>query len=137
LQKKGIGRGYFYKIFEDLSNMNNIAKKYQELLKEGLIQRPATQNIHDNLANIYKVKLCFPWEINYPKLLLQIYQPPVVLFYKGELENKDMVSIVGTRKASDYGKRFTKQLAERLAEANYGIVSGMAMGIDREAHMGA
>lgn len=75
----------------------------------------------------------------YPELLKHIYDPPPVLYFKGELARPDekTLAIVGTRKASRYGLEFAKKLASDLAGYGIMIVSGLAAGIDTAAHQGA
>jgi DNA processing protein len=62
-----------------------------------------------------------------------------VLYYRGELSalERPCISIVGTRKCTDYGKRVANKLGERLAEMDIPVISGMARGIDSAAHRGA
>jgi DNA processing protein len=76
---------------------------------------------------------------NYPTLLKQIYNSPKLLFYKGNIEilKKTCISIVGTRKYSDYGKFITEKIVEELSELDIAIVSGLAIGIDTIAHKSA
>ena len=75
---------------------------------------------------------------DYPQLLLEIPSAPGVLYYKGQLAtNRDYlpsIAIVGTRDPSDYGKRWARKIATLLASKGYPIVSGLAQGIDTEAH---
>lgn len=75
----------------------------------------------------------------YPQPLRETPTPPVALFTMGDesLLNATCVAIVGTRKATSYGKRCANDLAGRLADFGVCIVSGMALGIDGEAHRGA
>ncbi len=75
-------------------------------------------------------------EETYPYFLKHIEEPPIVLYYKGRLpliENQ-LISIVGTRKCSSYGKSVTEFVSRELAKNNIGIVSGLASGIDTIAH---
>ncbi|MBN2333290.1 MAG: DNA-processing protein DprA [Deltaproteobacteria bacterium] len=74
----------------------------------------------------------------YPKNLLNIYDPPPILYCKGDLHAfaAPMVAIVGSRKASTHGRHFAFHLAGELAERNIGVASGMALGIDGAAHEG-
>ncbi len=76
---------------------------------------------------------------NYPKLLSQIYDPPVVLFYKGEFLPSDekAIAVVGTRKITGYGKAVTEQFTRVLSDAGLTIVSGLARGVDSVAHKSA
>lgn len=83
-----------------------------------------------------------PADPEYPRLLLEIPNPPPVLYYRGQinlLENQGItkvVGIVGTRKPSEYGIRWTRRISGLLAKSGFTIVSGMAAGIDTEAHRG-
>ena len=76
---------------------------------------------------------------NYPKPLAEIYDPPSLLFCRGELLDIDQVAIaiVGTRHASNYGRSVATSLATGLAMAGFTIVSGLARGIDAAAHKAA
>jgi DNA processing protein len=72
----------------------------------------------------------------YPPLLKQIYDPPAVLFVRGILPdpNRRHLAVVGSRKASEYGKQVTQEFVTALAQAGVVIVSGLAYGIDAMAH---
>jgi DNA processing protein len=75
----------------------------------------------------------------YPELLRQIYDPPVVLYVKGELTAKDKnaVAMVGSRTTTHYGVEVARKLAYQLAYVGVTVVSGGARGIDSAAHQGA
>ena len=76
----------------------------------------------------------------YPELLKEIYFPPPILFCKGEKikNNKNLkIAIVGTRNCSNYGKEVSFFLSKELSKIGFVIVSGMALGIDAEAHKAA
>ncbi|OQA45504.1 MAG: hypothetical protein BWY52_01285 [Chloroflexi bacterium ADurb.Bin325] len=75
----------------------------------------------------------------YPQRLLTIYDPPFVLYLRGELKPEDdwAVAIVGTRGASVYGLEVARRLAGDLAAAGATIISGLARGIDAQAHRAA
>lgn len=70
----------------------------------------------------------------YPANLKEIAVPPAVLYVRGELAEGPRVAVVGTRKMSSYGKRVTDDLVQPLARAGITIVSGLAIGIDGQAH---
>ena len=76
---------------------------------------------------------------HYPKQLKQLYDPPLVLFVKGNLEllNKVQVAIVGSRSASVDGRETAFFIAQQLAEQGVVVTSGLALGIDASAHKGA
>jgi DNA processing protein len=75
----------------------------------------------------------------YPPLLKEIHNPPMVLYVWGELTSRDhhSVSVVGSRQTSHYGLESAKKLSYQLAYAGLTIVSGLARGIDTAAHQGA
>jgi DNA processing protein len=78
-------------------------------------------------------------DMEYPPLLKEIYDPPPVLYVKGlPIDPKEKaVAIVGTRRASRYGRETAHKLAFELASLGFTIVSGLASGIDTAAHQGA
>ncbi len=86
---------------------------------------------HDNL------NFWIPSDRQYPQLLWEIPDPPPILYYQGHLTSwneRNTVAIVGTRNATPYGRRWTKKLVSALASRGFTIISGMAEGIDGEAH---
>lgn len=86
-----------------------------------------------------KIKVLTIKDEGYPSLLREIYDPPILLFYKGSIEKIDHfgLAIVGSRKASEYGRKVTEKFSFELAFLGITIVSGMARGIDSVAHRGA
>jgi DNA processing protein len=87
----------------------------------------------------YKVQPLFLSDKNYPQRLLNCYDPPTLLYYRGntDLNVSKIISIIGTRTNTDYGKQITEQLIEDLSALNVLIVSGLAFGIDAVAHRSA
>lgn len=75
----------------------------------------------------------------YPEALKATFDPPVFLFYRGDpsVLKKPLIAIVGSRKATPYGKLEAAKLAETLAGCGFVVTSGLAMGIDAAAHRGA
>lgn len=96
------------------------------------------------LAHHSQANPCFwtPADAAYPRLLREIPDPPAVLYYRGNAALLDSegqtsaVAIVGTRDPSEYAKRWTHRLASLLAKQGIVVVSGMAEGIDTQAHLG-
>ena len=81
---------------------------------------------------------CF--EKEYPNKLLKIREYPQKLYYLGNVEllnNKKIVAIVGSRKCSEYGRKYARYFAKELSKRNICIISGLAIGIDAAAHDGA
>ena len=72
----------------------------------------------------------------YPEKLKYITNPPYVIFYKGDISLLDynMVAIVGSRKNTSYGEQVTKFITSELYNISYGVISGVAAGIDSIAH---
>jgi len=91
------------------------------------------------LAKKLGLKIITQDDADYPENLKNIYDPPIVLYVKGELKEEDKLSlaIVGSRRASFYGLSSAEKFAYALAEKGFTIVSGMARGIDTYAHKGA
>lgn len=76
---------------------------------------------------------------DYPANLRQIYDPPAVLFVRGEIREEDRfaVAIVGTRRPSEYGRSMAMKISRDLAARGLCVVGGGARGIDTAAHMAA
>jgi DNA processing protein len=83
-----------------------------------------------------EVKILNFYSADYPLRLKNIYDSPLILYYKGtaNLNHPKTIGIVGTREASDYGKLITEQIVEGLKSHNPLIISGLAYGIDVIAH---
>ena len=78
-------------------------------------------------------------DVSYPPSLKAIYDPPPLLYAKGKIkrEDKNAIAIVGSRRATTYGRLTAQRLSAQLAAQGITIISGMARGIDSEAHKGA
>ncbi|HVZ96022.1 MAG TPA: DNA-processing protein DprA [Chitinophagaceae bacterium] len=87
----------------------------------------------------YKITPLFITDKNYPQRLLNCYDSPAMLYYKGnaDLNTSKIVAVVGTRNHDEYGKNVTEKLIEELAGEEILIVSGLAYGIDSIAHKAA
>src|SRR5688572_6529397 len=87
----------------------------------------------------YKIKPLFITDKNYPKRLLHCYDPPTLLFYRGDsdLNHDKIIAVIGTRNHTEYGKLVTEELIRDLVEQNVLVVSGLAFGIDAIAHKAA
>lgn len=118
----------------------------KELLQLGIFQNVAnllteTRKKLDPqkyLEDIQKSKISWMtiFDPSYPKLLKEIYDPPIVFYYKGEilLEDERAIAIVGTRKMTGYGSVVTEKFATGFTKAGVTIVSGLARGVDSQAH---
>ena len=89
-------------------------------------------------CKINKISILTIYDDDYPALLKECSDAPIVLFTKGNIEfnqsNNKKISIVGTRKMTNYGRNFIAELCEGLAEFDVKIISGLAYGCDIEAH---
>ncbi len=92
-----------------------------------------------DICDEHDVRILFPWEPEFPRLLVELPDPPMLLYIRGELRATDglAIAIVGTRGASQYGRSQAERFARGLARAGLTIVSGLARGIDAAAHHGA
>lgn len=84
----------------------------------------------------HRIQPVYYLDADYPYRLKNCDDGPVILYYKGntDLNNQRMISVVGTRKATLYGKQFTEELVTALQPYNVTILSGLASGIDTYAH---
>lgn len=83
--------------------------------------------------------MLFTNDKHYPTMLGQIYDPPPVLFYRGQITRLSdrQLAIVGSRKPTDFAMKMTHDMAEYLAHQGLTITSGLAGGVDKSAHLGA
>jgi DNA processing protein len=122
----------------DLLVIENI--KYEKIQK--FIEARKTINPDEVLEEIAKkeIKVLTLQDDNYPYLLKQIYNPPAVLFIKGNLESCNLdktLAIVGSRKASHYITDIVSKIIDDIRGTDITIVSGMALGVDSCAHKAA
>lgn len=96
-----------------------------------------TKNLNEEMENLHKrlIKVMTIADPDYPPLLKETASPPLVLYILGsrELLSQSALAVVGTRRATGYGQRVTQRLVRELA-AKLVIVSGLARGIDTNAH---
>lgn len=87
----------------------------------------------------HHIQLLFLTHKKYPQRLLNCYDAPTLLYYRGnaDLNSSKVISIIGTRSNSDYGKQITEQFIEDIQAQNVLILSGLAFGIDAIAHKAA
>ncbi|MBP7700743.1 DNA-processing protein DprA [Candidatus Woesebacteria bacterium] len=95
-------------------------------------------SLYDSIIN-KNIRVVFFWENEYPKLLKQCDDFPVVLFAKGDISilHNDFIGVVGTRRITDYGKFATKKIVEDLVAGGFSIASGFMYGVDLLAHLEA
>lgn len=108
---------------------------------EGLAQRRSQLDPFREAAKLESTGISFICHTDpeYPENLLQIFDPPPVIFVRGSLKPADKlaIAVVGSRKPSQYGLVVAEKLAKDLAVVGITVVSGMARGIDTAGHKGA
>jgi DNA processing protein len=82
------------------------------------------------------VKLLTYFDPKYPNGLRDLSDPPLLLWYRGVIPDNKSLAIVGTRNADEWGKKTTRVLAKICGENGFAVVSGLALGVDTEAHLG-
>ena len=122
---------------KDLSAVENIGPVKANCIKAFEDFKAAEDEI--KFIEKYKITPLFITDKNYPQRLLHCYDSPTLLYYKGnaDLNASKIISIIGTRSNTDYGKQITEKLVSDLSELNVLIVSGLAFGIDIIAHKSA
>jgi len=113
-----------------------LARSFKAAFRKDALRRAEAEL---NYMEKYGVQRLFYYDSNYPDRLKQCYDAPLVLFHRGnaELDHPRVLSIVGSRRATRYGKRVCEFLIEQLAPYRPLIVSGLAYGIDVTAHQAA
>ena len=121
----------------ELQHAEGIGPRIAESIFRSRSDDPVDQEIERAAA--CGVRIVCSEDADYPRPLLNIPDPPICLYIKGQLIPTDSVAIaiVGTRRCSHYGREQAVRFAEVLAGAGFTIVSGLARGIDGYAHRGA
>ncbi len=137
LRRFGSPEGVFRASLADLEACHLPAETAKAILKKSAFPRAEKE-----LGGVRKIAGCMllNWtEPEYPQTLLQIYDPPVLLYVRGDPQvlNLPSLSIVGTRKPTLYGTQMAQRLGRDLAARGLVIVSGLARGIDAIGHQGA
>ena len=146
----GVGAGRGRKLVERFGAIDRLfAASLTELEAAGL-PGPSAQSIasgkslelaateHDHAREL-GAAIIVPGDAEFPRQLLEIYDPPLVLYRRGNAEviNKPGIAVVGTRHPTPYGIGMAERLACDLAARGLVIFSGMARGVDTAAHRGA
>lgn len=111
-----------------------IPKSVIEKLKEAKVNFDPESFLEK--INKSNIKFLTFYDDSYPKSLKEIYDPPMVIYYRGNLQESDFraIGVVGTRKVTGYGRLVTEEFTKGLVEAGFTIVSGLAKGVDTIAH---
>lgn len=122
---------------EELININGIG---EAIAKEIIISKnEKILNYHIKYMKENNIKIININEREYPQVLKEIYDPPISLYVKGNIEklNNKNIGIVGCRECTTYGKKSAEYFSYNLSKQNINIVSGLAKGIDSYAHLGS
>lgn len=121
----------------ELKQVDGLSKSAINALKNFRDFSIAEQEI--NFIKKYAITPLFITDKDYPQRLLNCYDPPTMLYYKGKanLNHRRSISIVGTRSCTSYGKEITEKIIQELREQDIHIISGLAVGIDIVAHRAA
>ncbi|NIO11896.1 MAG: DNA-protecting protein DprA [Deltaproteobacteria bacterium] len=148
---KGLGCVAFKNLVEHLGDPRLAFEKSDaELAQIPGLEQPAIQSLRgfsewelakmemDRVANA-GARIILYNDKNYPTRLRNIADPPPLLYMMGELgsEMERAIAVVGSRSASDYGLKITRDLCYGLSSSGFVVVSGMARGIDGQAHEAA
>lgn len=119
---------------KELLSISGIGPKTAETILSKAFMQRAEEELR--FVERYKIRTLFYTSPAYPERLRNCYDAPTLLYYKGnaDLNAEKIVSIVGTRNATEYGRELTRQLVEGLRAQQVLVVSGLAYGIDVAAH---
>jgi len=145
---QGVGAVRFKKLYSYFDSMATAWQADFKALKQTGLENSVAQNIVEERKNINLdaemenlitagIKAVTIIDKNYPKLLKEIYNPPALLYYRGNLTDSGdefAVAVVGTRKFSTYGKQVTETLTAELVNQGVVTISGLALGIDSIVH---
>ncbi|MBQ3058431.1 MAG: DNA-processing protein DprA [Clostridia bacterium] len=143
------GNRYVTKIFEAFPSAKAVYES-DNVTRQTLLPKSVCEKLNNSKLSEAKkicekcdalgIKLIHYHNRNFPEMLREIDNPPVVLYVKGtipDFNNLPSICIVGPRSVSDYGKKAAYSLGYRLAKAGFVVVSGGAVGSDTYAHIGA
>lgn len=122
---------------KELTNIKGIGEK----LAEKILDVKYRENLSKYISYMqkYNIGIITIQDKIYPEKLRNIYDSPVILYYKGNkqlLNDSKIVAMIGCRECSEYGKYVSKEFSYELAKKDICIISGMAKGIDSYSHLG-
>lgn len=137
IQHFGSAKAIFNESKNDLKNLTGIGEVKLKAFKDSAYLTKAEEEVR--FIENQKIDYTYFKDKNYPHYLKQCIDSPIVLFSRGniDLQNKKIISIVGTRKITTSGIDFCEKLIENIAPLNPVIVSGFAYGADITAHKAA
>jgi DNA processing protein len=137
LERFNAPEAVFHASLRELLGIEGLGEKLAGEIRKG----PRTERVERELSLLKRAagKIVTLKDDDYPRRLKDIYDPPALLYVRGELRREDelAIAIVGSRKTASYGRWLTERIGEDLARQGITVVSGMARGIDSLAHKGA
>ncbi|MFH0771723.1 MAG: DNA-processing protein DprA [Candidatus Omnitrophota bacterium] len=137
MKRFGSAKSIFLARRADLEMVDKIGPK----IADGILKADAKKLIERELKLIkkYGVKVISCLDESYPANLKEIYDPPIVIYVKGQLTAGDRyaIGVVGSRRASRYGINMAARLGYELGLKGFTVVSGLARGVDASGHEGA
>lgn len=146
---KGLGNASLWKIKREFGSFKAFWNADYEIIASSIMSKEVINQImvlkkEDPLQYFaylerQGIKILTAEEEDYPVMLLNIPNPPYILYCRGQtgILQKFAIAVVGARSATPYGKKVARSLARELSSQGVVVVSGMARGIDTEAHLGA
>ena len=149
---ENVGDKTIDRIYERFNSFKNAWYANDEKIKELRLQRKILASLLDGRKRIdiseveneiekiflKGVKIGSKFDGDYPERLHELKDAPTVVYVKGDMKpDEHAIAVVGTRKPSQMGRNVARSSARKLARAGYTVVSGLARGIDAEAHLGA
>lgn len=141
---KDLGNKSIKKLYLHFKNINAImgadAASLEEIIGKTKAQNIVSRRLTFDPDKVIKfleregIKALTFEDREYPQRLLEIEDPPPVVFTLGSLQNTPLMGVVGTRNPHQYSVEYTKELTKNIVETGYGVVSGGAKGIDSVAH---
>lgn len=125
----------------NLKNFDILKNKYDDkiisIIKNPIYRKNLEQEFNYMVKNY--IKILNKYDKDFPKNLLHISDCPTQIFVKGNLEllYENNIGIIGSRKASEYGKMISRNISRDFARLGINVISGLAIGIDKFAHLGA
>ena len=137
LDRFGTPESVFQAPLQELLQIEGLGEKVAREIQKGPVEKKVEKELY--LLKEVGGKIMTIKDESYPKRLKEIYDPPPLLYIRGDLKEEDelAVAIVGSRKTTPYGRWITEKMGQELARHGITIVSGMARGIDSHAHWGA
>lgn len=142
----GIAKPKIHQLIEEHGSAGNVYSFIMEGDRSSLTQKEKEMIDYVTMEKVAKlisycekrnIGICSLGSRNYPKLLAQMYNPPAVIYYRGDLSCLDEMSLtfVGTREPSAYIKKLCTKITRDIGSRGITLVSGMARGIDECVHM--